>query len=133
MRIKKPMKIHNITVEGIGDFAFKHRTMRTSALVMAEYEKITGGVDKPSGILQTIATWLSVLKVLTVKSPDNWDIEEMDPLEPDSYTKLNEVYSALVGAEERFRSRTGDKGEGTGPQASGDDKAMVQTKVSASS
>lgn len=108
-----------IVVEGVGSFRFGRRTMRDEIKVQVEYARIIEGVQ-PTPWLAMVGGWLSALKVLTVRAPDGWDIDAMDPLDADTYAKLLKVHSALAEKEGSFRSGKGKTGEASGASAGGD-------------
>lgn len=91
-----------VPVEGIGTFTFGRRTMRDEISIQVEFARLIEGVE-PTAWLQAVGGWLSALRVLTVKSPDGWDLDDMDPLDDDTYARLNKVYEALVNKEGSFR------------------------------
>lgn len=97
---------YTVKVEGIGTFAFGRRTMRDEIAVQVEYARIIDGVE-PTVWLQAMAGWLSTLRVLTVRAPDGWDMDDLDPLDDESYAKLKKVYDALVEKERSFRRGSG--------------------------
>lgn len=103
----------HVPVEGIGTFVFGKRTMADELAVQREFADILGGVE-PTAWLQTMAGWLAVLRVLTVKAPDGWDLDALDPLEDETYAKLNRVYTALREKEDSFRRGPKPAGEGSG-------------------
>lgn len=102
-----------VSVENVGQFTFGKRTMRDEIAVQREYARILDGVE-PTNWLNAMAGWLSALKVLTVRAPDGWDIDEMDPLDTETYAKLNAVHAALVDKERSFRPGTKPAGEASG-------------------
>lgn len=118
-----------VPVEGIGAFTFARRKLRDEMAIGSEYSRLTEGVDTPTPWLEAVAGWISTLKVLTVKAPDGWDIDELDPLDPDSYAKLRKVHSALREKEGSFRSagKKGSQAEGQG--VGGDDGVRIPPSV----
>lgn len=119
-------KTYTKTIEGVGQFTWRiPRSMKDELAIAAEFSRITEGVERPTPWLSSMAEMLSVLKVLTIEQPDDWDIDGMDPLEPETYKKITEVFGALTAAEGRFRGkREGDR------QADGGDRgAVVPTEV----
>lgn len=91
-------------VDGIGTFTFARRRMRDEMAIAAEFSRLTEGVETPTPYLASVAGWISTLKVLTVASPDGWDIDAMDPLDEDTYANLVKVHTALREKEGSFRS-----------------------------
>lgn len=110
-RIRTPkVTDFTVTVEGIGRFVFGKRTMGDELAIQREYADIIGGVT-PTVWLETMGGWLSVLRVLTVRAPDGWDLDEMNPLDEDTYARLHQVYTALRDQERSFRGSKGTAGE----------------------
>ena len=101
------------TVEGVGRFRFAKRTMKLEMEIQREYASYAGGVD-PTVWLITLAEYLSTLRVLVVEGPEDWDMDNMDPLDDETYKKISKVFSALREREERFRGNTGKGREGQG-------------------
>ena len=93
-----------VKVEGVGSFTFARRTMADELAIQREFADILQGVESPTAWLQTMGGWLSVLRVLTVRAPDGWDLDEMDPLDEETYAKLSKVYEELRNQETLFRS-----------------------------
>jgi hypothetical protein len=118
-----------LTVDGIGAFTFARRNMRRELSIGAEYSRIIEGVPTPTPWLDTIAGWISALKVLTLKAPEGWDIDELDPLDDESYSKLLKVHAALRAKEGSFRRKSDEKIE-TGGSGNGNiDGILVQAAV----
>src|SRR3546814_15237920 len=82
-------------VEGIGPFTFRHRNLRIELSIQAEFSRICEGVETPNAFLQLVGDRVATLRVLTVKAPEGWDLDSMDPLDDESYTKLGRVFEAL--------------------------------------
>lgn len=119
-----------VPVEGIGTFTFAKRRMADEIAIQVEYARIIDGVE-PTEWLAAVAGWLSTLKVLTVRAPEGWDIDEMDPLDDDTYSQLMRVHGALRDKEISFRGRSPAGGQGSGQGAGGDDRVLVQEEVRA--
>ena len=100
-------------VEGLGRFVFGRRTMGDELAIQREYSNIIQGVT-PSDWLTTMAGWLSVLRVLTVRAPEGWNPDEMDPLDEATYANLFKVYTALRDKEGSFRPGQKVAPEGNG-------------------
>lgn len=101
-----------LDVEGVGHFIFATRDMRTEMRIAAEYSRLTEGVDTPTTFLAQMATWMSVLKVLTVEGPAGWNVDALDPLDQDTYDKIIKVYAALRAKEQSFRGGAPAAGKG---------------------
>lgn len=106
----------SIPVDGIGTFTFARRKMADEIKIQVEYARMIDGVE-PTQWLALVCGWMAALKVLTVRAPEGWDIDEMDPLDDDTYAKLGRVHAALIEKERSFRKgekpsreepRTGD-------------------------
>lgn len=105
-----------IPVDGIGVFTFGKRTMRDEIAIQVAFARYIDGVE-PTAWLQAVCGWLSSLSVLTVRAPDGWDLEELDPLDEDCYRRLKLVHDALAEKELSFRRKPGAVGEGRGASA----------------
>lgn len=103
----------DVDVEGVGVFRFGKRTMRDEIKVQVEYARMIEGVE-PTEWLALVAGWMSSLKVLTVRAPDGWDIDDLDPLDDETYARLMKVHAALTAKERSFRSGTGKAVEAQG-------------------
>ena len=103
----------DVNVEGIGTFRFGKRKMADEIKIQVEYARMIEGVE-PTEWLASVCGWISTLRTLTVLAPDGWDIDEMDPLDDDSYGKLLRVHAALTEKERSFRSSKGEVGEAGG-------------------
>jgi len=103
----------NVDVEGVGTFVFGRRKMADHVKINVEYSRLTEGVE-PTPWLYMVATWLSVLKVLTVRAPEGFVVDELDPLDDDTYGKLLKVHAALRAKEDSFRRGPSAAGEGGG-------------------
>lgn len=103
MRTPNPRDFE-VIVPDVGRFVFGYRVMRDETKIQAEYARIVDGT-RPTDWLHILAGWLSVLKVLTVEAPDDWDLDEMDPHDDDEYAKLSKVFDALRAKEAYFRAK----------------------------
>lgn len=101
------------TVEGIGRFRFARRRLAEEMEIQRLYAEYAGGVE-PTAWLATLAEYLSTLNALTVEAPEGWDMDNMDPLDDETYQKINRVFVALREREERFRGKPGKDGQGAG-------------------
>jgi len=111
------MKSHKISVSGVGDFEFRQRTMRDEMRIAAEYSRLTEGVATIAPWFDALATRFATLKVLLSIAPEGWDIEELDPLDSESYRKIAAVFEALASAEARFRRQPGQSGAEAGERS----------------
>lgn len=117
-------------VEGIGRFRFARRKLTDEIQIQRFYAEYAGGVE-PTAWLATLAEYLSTLKTLTVEAPEGWDIDEMDPLDNETYQKLNRVFVALREREETFRAVAGKGGKGPGAQDAEQRGPLVSPDVQA--
>ena len=97
-------RTHEVPVEGIGTFTFAHRKMASQLRIEAEEENILGG-PSTNAVLRNGAYMLATLSVLTERAPSGWDVDSMDPLDPEERARVRKVYEALRVAEEKFRGR----------------------------
>lgn len=105
-----------LEVPEVGAFTFAKRTMRRELRIQAEYSRLTEGVDTPTLGLEMLAGMLSQLSVLTIRGPEGWDLEAIDPLDEREYAKLLRVHAALRAKEDSFRGRS-PTGSAQGGQA----------------
>lgn len=120
---------YSVPVEGLGNFTFARRTLNDELRVQAEYSRIIDGVDQPTVWLHSLATWMSTLRVLMVAGPAGWDLEELDPIEPETFDQISSVYAAMRAKEDSFRKKPG-KGSEVASQADvKDDRVLVSTEV----
>ncbi len=115
-----------LDVENVGRFSFYHRTLHDEMRIGVEYSRLTEGIERPTRWLDVFANMVSVLTVLLHESPTNWVLEELDPLDKDSYRQIVAVYTALRSQEARFRG-----GDGAGREdARAGDGGLDQSVVS---
>lgn len=117
-----------VDVEGVGRFRFARRTLMLEAEVQREYAMIAGGVD-PTAWLMTLGEYISTLRVLIVEGPEDWDMDNMDGLDDDTYEKISKVFHALREREETFRRRHGAKGKAPGEGNGEHDQPVVSQDV----
>ena len=107
-----------VDVEGVGVFTFARRNMRTELAIAAEFSRLSEGIATPSAFLETVGGWIATLKILTLKAPEGWDLDELDPLDDGNYARLMNVHAALRAKEDSFRrspeSGREDKRAGSG-------------------
>ncbi|NCA72069.1 MAG: hypothetical protein EOM91_18720 [Sphingobacteriia bacterium] len=105
-----------LDVDGVGVFTVKRRTVLTEIEIAAEINRLLGGQDAVSNWLAGLVATVATLKVQVAEAPKDFDIDELDPDDPDSYDLMNRVYRAVKAKEGSFRSgkRATGKSEGTG-------------------
>lgn len=121
----------SVEVEDIGAFHFAKRTMRHEFRIQAEYSRLIEGVETPTASLELMAGVVATLKVLTVKAPSGWNIDDMDPLDDDVYRKLLKVNAALRAKEGSFRRGPEAGGAGAGQADRAEPGVRVPAAVSA--
>jgi len=117
-----------VTVPDVGDFVFGKRTMRDEISTQVEYARFLDGVS-PTPWLEAVVGAIADLTVLTVKAPDGWDIEAMEPHDPVTYAKLIAVHRGLLEKERHFRGATGKGSEAPGAESGGDNRVQVPPPV----
>lgn len=117
-----------VTVDDVGSFTFAKRTMADEIKVQVEYARLIEGVA-PTDWLAAVCGWIAALRVLTVRAPDGWDLDEMDPLDNGTYARLNRAYEALTTKERSFRSRPGTGVQGAGAGSVPDAGVQVSPQV----
>lgn len=119
-----------VDVEGVGSFTFAKRTMADEIKIQVEYARIIEGVEATDW-LSRVGGWISTLKVLTVRAPDSWDIDDMDPLDEKVYEDMLLVYLALRAKENSFRGKPGTGSQEGGQVKGQDDRLLVPQAVPA--
>lgn len=108
-----------VTVEGVGEFLFARRNMRNNIAIGVETQRLSEGVELDDW-LGIFVTAMSTLKVLTISAPPKWNLDELDPFEVESYSRVIKVWEALRQKEEGFRRgpqvAVSGGGEGVGEQ-----------------
>ena len=117
-----------VSVPDVGDFVFARRTMRDEIQSQVEYARMIDGVQ-PTPWLEAVCGAMSDLSVLTVKAPEGWDIEAMEPHDTETYTKLIAVHRGLLEKERTFRSGAGKSVEAKGAGEGADDRVPVPASV----
>lgn len=115
-RNPSPTDFHE-DVPGVGEFVFAKRTMRDEIATQVEFAKMIDGVPSPTPWLNAVCGAISDLKVLTVKAPENWDLNTLEPHDPETYKKLLAVHEALLNKERSFRPGAAKAGEASGAGA----------------
>lgn len=105
-----------VTVPDVGRFTFAKRTMRDEIAIQVKYAEMIDGVT-PTDWLVTVCGMLAALSVLTVSAPEDWDIEEFDPGDSETYRKLGLVFNALSAKEDDFRRSKSEAGKASGAGA----------------
>ena len=101
-------------IEGVGAFTFRRRTLRDEIKIGAAHERLTEGLESVSEGFRRLTYMLAALSVMTLDSPPGWEPMDLDPLDPETFTKVGAVYGGLREAEERFRAGAGPVPEGAG-------------------
>lgn len=110
-----------LKVDDIGTFTFAKRSMRDEIAIQVEFAKLIDGAE-PTAWLQAVCGWISTFRVLTVRAPEGWDIDAMDPLEDETYGKMRTVFTAMTAKEGSFRRKPKQASEGSGAGESGDNR-----------
>lgn len=118
-----------VAVEKIGNFVFRQRRMRDEFAVAAEAARLTEGLNDIPDWLGDMANVVATLKVLVAEAPPDWDIDAMDPLDPQTYTTLHRVYTAFREREDSFRNGGGPKREGDSEGNGEDDSLLVSADL----
>jgi hypothetical protein len=93
----------SVDVEGIGHFRFARRRLGDEMRIWAEYSRITEGVPPTKGFGQ-VAGSIAAIKVLMVEADPPFVMDDMDPLDPKTFTRIVQVHDSLREKEESFRS-----------------------------
>lgn len=126
-RIAKPTDFL-VEVPKVGRFTFGRRTMADEVAYQVEFARIIDGVQ-PTDWLKIIGSALADLRVMTVRAPDGWNLDELDPLDPETEAKLIAVHLAYRDKENSFRRPGRDAATGAG--SGSEDVAGGRVPVSA--
>jgi hypothetical protein len=118
-----------VDVDGVGVFTFARRNMRTELAIAAEFSRLSEGIASPTAFLETVGGWIATLKVLTLKAPDGWDLDELDPLDDASYAHLMNVHAALRAKEDSFRRVPGTGLEDKRARSGENDRVLVSPEI----
>jgi hypothetical protein len=116
----------SVTVENIGAFTFRSRSIGDEIKIMAAYDALLGGLANPSSYLDSVASALSTYQVLAVAWPTGWapaEVAQMDAKKDDRIGDLLRVFGALSLREDQFRPEAARRfksaGQGNGEQPGG--------------
>ena len=110
-----PARFH-VTVEGVGEFTFRNRTIRDQIWIEAETLRITGG-ETSDVALKVAAEKIATIARLAIEKPAGFDPEAIDPFDRDDIARLLSVGGALQLAEDGFRGRVAPAKPPVGPGA----------------
>lgn len=117
-----------VDVEGVGTFIFGYRKLADELRIQVEYARITESV--PATVwLFNLATYMSALRVLMVKAPSGWDLEELDPLDENSFVQIERVFNELRAKEDEFRPHLRKASKAPGKTDVPDDGLLVSPEV----
>jgi hypothetical protein len=117
-----------VVVEGVGTFMFGYRKLADELRIQVEYARITEGVQATVWLFN-LATYLSALRVLMVKAPNGWDLEELDPLDEETFIQIERVFAGLRAKEDSFRPKRAKAGEAPSKGNVPDDGLLVPAEV----
>lgn len=115
-----------VPVDGIGAFTFAKKSLRDTIAIEAAYNRFTEGQDNVTTFLWSISSAVAILQVLTVSAPPGWDLDALDPEDPDSFTKLMKVWGALRDKQASFRKGTAAPVAGSGEAPGSESGVLVQ-------
>lgn len=118
-----------VDVPNVGEFVFARRTMRDEVATQVEFAKLIDGVPTPTPWLNAVCGAIADLKVLTVKAPEGWDLDALEPHDPETYTKLLGAHQGLLDKERSFRPGAAKTGEAAGAGAGQDNRVQVPPAV----
>lgn len=118
-----------VDVPDVGIFTFARRNMRSELAIAAEFSRLSEGIAMPSQFLETVGGWIATLKVLTLGAPDEWVLDELDPLDDENYARLMKVHGALRAREDSFRQKSKPGGEEQRAGGGADNSVLVPEKV----
>lgn len=96
------MRTYHLEVTDVGTFEVRRRVMRSAVAAEVEYARLTQGVTLDPDTA-TFFRILAYLKAMIVSGPSGWDVDAVDPDDPEAVGRLQEVYIAIKAEEDRFR------------------------------
>lgn len=103
--------------------------MRDQIRIEVEAHRLLDGEDSPPAGLRQFAVMLSTLVCLLESAPASVDFDALDPLDPESFSMLEEVYAALRSAEDTFRGKSAGAGASGSQGRGGSDADVVPGEV----
>jgi hypothetical protein len=117
----------------LGKFTFRRRTIGDDLRIMADYDRLTGGLENPSQLLDSLATALATYKVLAAGWPSpEWAplrVEQMDTLADDRTAALLSLFGALSAREDEFRPEAKRRFKAAGPGPSEEPGGVVPPEI----
>lgn len=92
----------SVSVDGIGEFTFKRRTLDAQFKIEAGAVQLLGG-ETASDALYRMAISFATVRHLAVTVPEGWDVDEIDPLDSEQMDRVQRVFGRLRQQEETFR------------------------------
>lgn len=117
-----------VPVEGLGDFVFGYRKMADHIAIEVEFARLTQGVQ-PTPWLLAFGEWMSTLRILMVKAPNGFDLDELDPLDDGVFDQLRAIFRALREKEDSFRQGRKKAGEADRAGAGEQSAVLVPAEV----
>ena len=101
--IRPTEKKFTADIMGIGEFTFKYTTLLDEIKIDNQLAAFLKGNERPSLSAENIAAMISTLMVAVVKSPEDFDLNEIV-----NYDELKAVYDAYSEKVNPFRRREGN-------------------------
>ena len=118
----KPPKTFTVDTAD-GQFTFRWRDMATQVAVERLISELTGGQSKPAPALYWLASTTALFRTLVAEVPEGFVFDDLDPVDPDTYNRLQAIVEAHSKAEKTFRQRVPARPEDVG-QARSDQPAV---------
>lgn len=123
MTTQNPLLPFIVNVPDIGTFTFGPRHMANQMKIECEYCRLTEGLTGITAFLANLAQMVADLSVLTVDGPKGMagkdDILALDACDPETFARLQKVWSALCDKEAEFRGLLQPKAGGQGNDGDG--------------
>lgn len=111
-------KNYQIVVDGVGAFEVRRHTMITHAKIGSEFNRLTEGQSEVSNFFGRFCMVFSTLKSLLVSAPTGWDLEALDPTDPDAFDQMYRLFDQIMEKEKFFRSGGQQDGQEAGAGSS---------------
>lgn len=122
-------KTYRVEIDGWGEFVVNRLTMGRNMEVAAEYERHLRGMQNTTREFRALANTMATAKVLVAVAPEGWSLDDLDPLDPQTYERLFDLASKIDQQERFFRSAPGGHGPRHGEESGGVGGVVVSQDV----
>ncbi len=96
--------LYQVTVDGVGTLTCRRRTIMDEMRVAQLYSEYLGGAAFPTDWLNETARHISLLRVVVVTWPAGVALDDLDPLDRETWETIAQIAGAVRVREEEFRA-----------------------------